>query len=470
MSRFDVIVLGAGPGGYVAALRAAQLDLRVACVDERARPGGTCLNVGCIPSKALLDASARFAGARDALARYGVVVDAPGLDLEAMMARKDEAVEALTHGVSGLFEKHGIEHVAGRGRLGAAGEVVVRDEEGEERTLHGEHVILAPGSVPVALPDVDVDEERILSSRGALALGEVPEELVVVGAGYIGLELGSVWSRLGARTACIELTGGVLPGMDGELAERLQPILEAQGLEFQLGRKVVSAQAGEDGVDLAVAPADGDDGDAEERRATHLLVAVGRAPATGELGLEEAGVETDGNGFVRVDARFRTTAEGVFAVGDAIGEPMLAHKAQDEALACVEALAGRGPGYVHYASIPAVVYTEPEVASVGATEEALEEEGVAYRVGRASFAHNPRAHCTGETEGFVKVLAAEEDDRLLGAHLIGPQAGTVVHEIVTAMKLGGTAEELGRTCHGHPTFNEAVREAALAVHGRPIHG
>jgi len=464
---FDVVIVGAGPGGYVAALRAVQLGLTAACVDPRPQPGGTCLHVGCIPSKALLHSSHLFHQARKELAAHGIAVETPSLDLAAILARKEDAVATLTRGVDQLVRKGGVELVRGRGRLAGAGRVEVETDDGDPvRTLRGEHVVLAAGSATVELPGVEVDERRILSSTGALTLDAVPDHLVVIGAGYIGLELGSVWSRLGARVTCLEATDRILPGMDADLARDLGPLLEEQGLEIRTGCAVSGAEVDGEAVRLSVEGEDGTD----TLECTHVLVAVGRRPASKGLGLEEAGVETDERGFVRVGPGFRTSAEGVHAVGDLAGEPMLAHKAMDEGLACIEALADAGPGYVHYAAIPAVVYTWPEAASVGASEEELRARETSYRVGRASLRHNPRAVCTGETKGFAKILADAESDRVLGAHLLGPDAGTVIHEVVAAVELGGAAEELGRTCHGHPTLNEAVREAALAVHERPIHG
>jgi len=467
-AHHDLVVIGGGPGGYAAALRAAQLGLRVVCVDDRERLGGTCLNVGCIPSKALLDSSERFRSARDVLGEHGVRVGDLSLDLAAMRARADRAVETLTDGIDGLFEKRGVERQRGRGRLAGEGRVEVQASGGDAHALRADHVLLATGSVAAPLPGVEIDEEHVLSSTGALALEEVPEALVVIGAGYIGLELGSVWSRLGARVTCVEQADRILPGMDRELAEALQPVLEEQGLDFALGVEVEKVEAGESGVTVRTRPAEGE-GEGRDLEASHVLVAVGRSPASGDLGLEEAGVATDERGFVRTGERFRTGASGVYAVGDLAGEPMLAHKAQDEGVACVEAIAGRGPGWVNRETVPSIVYTHPEVASVGRSEEALEEAGIAYRVGRFPFRHNGRAVCTGETAGFVKILADAERDTVLGAHLIGADAGTLAHEIVLAGELGGSVEELGRTVRGHPTTNEAVREAALAAHDRALH-
>jgi len=468
--HYDVAVIGGGPGGYVAAIRAGQLGMKAVCVDERERPGGTCLHVGCIPSKALLDSTERFREACDVLGTHGIEVGEPKLDLGAMAARKDEVVETLTAGVGQLLDKHGVAYRRGRGRPLGEGAIEIDAVDGEGGRLYADHVILATGSTPVTLPDVEIDEARILTSTGALALREVPERLLVIGAGYIGLELGSVWSRLGAETVCIEVMDHVLPGMDRELGEALQLELEAQGLAFRLGCQVRSARSEENGVVVEVASADDPEGATETLRGSHLLVAVGRRPNTRGLALEEVGVETDEDGFVRTGEGFATSAEDVHAVGDLAGGPMLAHKAMDEGVACVEAIAGKGPGYVNYEAIPSVVYTWPEVASVGRTEQALEAEGVAYRTGRFRFRHNPRALCTGDTAGFAKVLACADTGAVLGAHVVGPHAGTLIHEVVVAMELGGSAEELGRTCHGHPTWNEAIREAALAVHGRALHG
>lgn len=463
--RYDVVVIGGGPGGYLAAIRAAQLGMSVACVDERERLGGTCLNVGCIPSKALLHSTEKFREARAGLSRYGVDLDGVTLNLDAMMAQKDRAVRSLTGGITQLFRKHRVEHVRGRGRLAGPRRVDV-EHAGEARQLSARRVILATGSAPVPLPGIEADERRILTSTGALALGEVPDHLVVIGGGYIGLEMGSVWGRLGARVTCVERLERVLPGMDGELGKQMHKVLEEQGFAFRLGTEVSEARVTEEGVTLTIQSVRGEQ--REKLKCTHVLVAVGRRPYTTELGLDEVGVETDEKGFIRVDARFRTTVEDIYAIGDVVREPMLAHKAEDEALACVDGLAGR-TGHVNYDAIPAIVYTWPEVASVGRTEDALRAAGVAYRVGRFPYRANSRARCTEETVGFVKILADAETDLVLGAHILGPGAGTTIHELVTTMEFGASAEELGRTSHGHPTMNEAVREAALAVHGRALH-
>ncbi|MGE3154361.1 MAG: dihydrolipoyl dehydrogenase [Nitrospiraceae bacterium] len=463
---YDLIVIGGGPGGYLAAIRAAQLGMKVACVEEREQLGGTCLNVGCIPSKALLNSSEKFREAQHSLKGYGVTCQGVALDLTAMMEQKIKAVQTLTGGVAHLFRKHKIDHARGRGRLLGQQQVEVRPSEGSPSVLKAPAIILATGSAPVSLPGLNIDEDRIVTSTGALSLKEVPEHLVVVGGGYIGLELGSVWSRLGAKVTCVELLGRLALGTDGEVAQLLQKVLEQQGFTFRLRTGVKAARVIKKGVTLTLEPADG--GKDEPLSCSHVLVAVGRRPYTEGLGLDKAGVTLDRKGFIAIDAEFRTGAEGIFAIGDVVRQPMLAHKAYDEATACVEIIAGRR-GYVHYDGIPAVIYTSPEVAGVGRTEEELKQQGRGYRAGRFPFRANSRARCTGELDGFVKILADAESDLVLGAHLIGPDAGTMIHEIVAAMKFGATAEELGRMAHAHPTLSEAVREAALAVHGRAYH-
>lgn len=464
--HYDLIVIGGGPAGYAAAIRAAQHGMRVACVDDRARLGGTCLNIGCIPSKALLHFTARYHEAETSFRRQGIVLEKIGFDLDAMMSRKEESVGTLTKGISQLFHKHDVHHVRGWGCLTPERRIEVRTPDGASRSLDAQHVIVATGSAPVALSNAETDETRVLSSEGALSLPEVPEHLVVVGGGYIGLEMGSVWGRLGARVTCVEMTERLIPTMDGEHARELQKVLERQGFRFRLENTVTHAKVDEKAVSVGLRS--GAQGEEESLSCSHVLVAVGRRPYTEGLGLAEAGVSVDDHGFVNIDRRFQTTREGVYAVGDVVRGPMLAHKARDEALACVDGIAGAG-GHVNYEAIPAIIYTSPEVAAVGHTEEALQEQGIPYRTGRFPFRANSRARCIDEPLGFVKILAHAETDLILGAHLLGPEAGTVIHEIVTAMELGGSAEELARTCHAHPTFNEAVQEAALAVHERTIH-
>ena len=463
---YDAVVIGAGPGGYVAAIRAAQLGLKVACVDRRERLGGTCLNIGCIPSKALLHSSEIFTEAKGGLALHGVAASGVKLDLKAMMARKDKVVSDLTQGVAFLLKKNKVEWVRGQARIPAPGVVAVLSEEGTQRRLATKYTILATGSDSAPLANVDVDEKRIVSSTGALSLAKVPKHLVVIGAGYIGLEMGSVWRRLGADVTVVEFLDRITPGMDGEVAKQFQRVLTKQGFAFRLGTKVTGAKANRSNVALTVEPAKG--GEAEEIACDTVLVAVGRQPCTDGLGLAELGVETDNHGFVRVDDNFQTGVEGIFAIGDCIPGAMLAHKAEEEGVACAEILAGE-TAHVNYDAIPGIVYTWPEVAAVGKTEEQLKEAGTAYRVGTFPFTANSRARANADTAGMVKILADSETDRILGAHILGPDAGTVIHEIVVAMEFGASAEDIARTCHGHPTLNEAVKEAALAVAGRAIH-
>ena len=453
---YDVIVIGAGPGGYVCAIRCAQLGMRVAVAEQRETLGGTCLNVGCIPSKALLQSSEKFAEAQHGLAEHGIEATAT-LNLKAMMARKDGVVDKLTNGVAYLFKKNKIDHLKGRGRLAGDGAVEVGGTE-----YAAKHIVIATGSDVMPLPGVGIDEKRILSSTGALEIGKVPKTLAVIGAGYIGLEMGSVWARLGAQVTVVEYLDRILPGMDGEIAKQVQRILKKQGLDFRLGRKVTGAKPVRGGVTLTVEPAKG--GDAETLKAEAVLVAIGRRPFTDDLGLEAAGIGTDARGFIAVDGRFRTGAEGVYAIGDVIPGPMLAHKAEEEGVALAEMLAGQA-GHVNYETVPGIVYTWPEVASVGRTEEQLKEAGTAYKAGKFPFGANSRAICTGETDGMVKILADAATERILGAHIVGPEAGNTIHEVVNVMEFGGCAEDLARCFHAHPTYNEAVREAALDVSG-----
>ena len=463
---FDLVVIGGGPGGYVAAIRAAQLGMKVACVDKRRALGGTCLNIGCIPSKALLQSSERYQEANEGFAQHGIKLGKVGLDLETMMERKDKVVEGLTKGVAFLFKKNNVQTFTGAARITARGEVTVGSGNGGGGRLGAARILIATGSDHMPLPGVEIDEERIVSSTGALSLPEVPGHLVVVGAGYIGLELGSVWRRLGARVTVVELLDGITPGMDGEVAKHLQRILAKQGLQFRLSRKVTGASKAKDGVTLTVEPAAG--GAAETIACDIVLVAIGRRPYTEGLGLEDLGVEADNRGFIKVDGRYETSVPGVYAIGDAVPGPMLAHKAEEEAVAAVETMAGQS-GHVNYDAIPGVIYTWPEVAAVGKTEEELEKAGLAYRVGRFPFTANSRARCNAFTDGFVKILADRASDRVLGVHIIGPEAGDIIHEALLAMEFGGAAEDIARTCHAHPSLSEAVKEAALAVAGRAIH-
>jgi dihydrolipoamide dehydrogenase len=458
---FDVIVIGSGPGGYVCAIRAAQLGMRVACVEERATLGGTCLNIGCIPSKALLQSSEEFDHTRHALADHGVIVDAVKLDLVRMQSRKADVVTANVKGVEFLFRKNKVTWLKGHGRITNPGKVEVNGTNYDTK-----HIVIASGSDSVPLAGVDVDERRIVSSTGGLELDEVPTRLVVIGGGYIGLELGSVWRRLGAEVTVVEFLDRIVPTMDGEVARSLQRVLARQGLKFRLGTKVTAARKSNEGVILTLEPATG--GNPEELQADIVLLSIGRRPYTDGLGLAEAGVALDERGRVKTDARFATNVAGIYAIGDAIAGPMLAHKAQDEGVALAEILAGQA-GHVNYGAIPGVVYTWPEVAAVGQTEEELKAAGITYKIGKFPFTANGRARALGDTEGFVKVLADKQTDRILGAHIIGPDAGTLIAELVTAMEFGASAEDVARTCHAHPTLEEAVKEAALAVDGRAIH-
>ena len=464
--NFDLIVIGAGPGGYVAAIRAAQLGMSVACVEKRETLGGTCLNIGCIPSKALLHSSEKFAEAEHGLAAHGVTLDKVKLDLDAMMARKDKVVDDLTKGIEFLFKKNKVTRFAGTGHIVAADQVTVANANGEGQTLKAPNILIATGSNSMPLPGSEIDETRIVSSTGALCLKRVPKRLLVVGAGYIGLEMGSVWGRLGAEVTVVEFLDRITPGMDAEISKQFQRVLSRQGFEFRLGAKVTAAKANKSGVRVTVEPSEG--GAVEEIAADIVLVAIGRRPHTEGLGLEEVGVEVDNHGFVRTDTNFKTTAPGIYAIGDVRPGPMLAHKAEDEGVAAVEIMAGQRP-HVNYDAIPGVVYTWPEVAAVGKTEEELKEAARDYKVGKFPFTANSRARCNADTDGLVKILADTKTDQVLGVHILGPDAGTMIHEAVIAMEFGGSAEDIARTCHGHPTLNEAVKEAALAVDGRPIH-
>ena len=464
--NYDVVVIGGGPGGYVAAIRAAQLGMKAACVEMRSTLGGTCLNVGCIPSKALLQSSEKFAEAEHALAAHGVTLGKVGLDLGTMLARKDKVVGENVRGIEFLFKKNKVAWIKGAGRIAAPDAVEVVSGGGKTETLVTKAIVIATGSDVARLPGIEIDEKRILSSTGALALESVPKRFVVIGAGYIGLELGSVWGRLGAEVTVVEFLDRICPGMDAEVARHLQRILQKQGFAFRLGTKVVGAKSSGKSVTLSLEPAQG--GAGEEIAADAVLVAVGRRPYTDGLGLEAVGVALDEKKRVRVDGQFRTNVSGIYAIGDVIAGPMLAHKAEDEGVAVAEILAGQRP-HIDYDAIPAVIYTQPEVASVGKTEEDLKAAGVAYAVGKFPFTANGRARCNGDTEGFVKILADAKTDRVLGVHIVGADAGTMIAEAALAMEYGASSEDIARTCHAHPTLPEALKEAALAVAKRAIH-
>lgn len=464
--EYDVVVIGSGPGGYVAAIRAAQLGLKTACVEKRDALGGTCLNIGCIPSKALLHSSELYAEALNGMNAHGIKLGAVDLDLGAMQDQKNKVVKELTQGIEFLFRKNKVSSIKGQGRIAGPGSVHVDLNDGGTQDIAAKNIIIATGSDVVPLPGVDIDEKRIVSSTGALALDEVPGHLVVVGAGYIGLELGTVWRRLGAKVTVIEYLDRITPGMDSEVAKQFQRLLSRQGLGFMLSTKVTSVDSSGDRLLVATEPADG--GEAETMKADIVLVAIGRRPYTDGLGLESVGLTTDNYGRIEVDANLATKVAGVYAIGDVIAGPMLAHKAEDEGVLLAERLAGQQP-HINYDAVPAVVYTSPEVASVGKTEDDLKEAGVDYRVGKFPFSANSRARATGNTDGFVKVLADAETDRLLGVHIIGEDAGTMIAEAALAIEFGASSEDLARTCHAHPTLEEAVKEAALATHGLPLH-
>ena len=465
---YDLIVIGGGPGGYVAAIRAGQLGLKTAIVEKRGAFGGTCLNVGCIPSKALLQSSHHYHMAATEFEHHGIIAKGLSLDLKVMMGRKDKVVSDLTQGVEFLMKKNKVDYVIGEGTIKAAGEVVITPPKkgAKKQTLETDNILIATGSDFAPLPGVKIDEKQIVSSTGALDLKTVPKTLCVVGAGVIGLELGSVWRRLGAKVTVVEFLDHILPGMDAEISKQMQRTLKKQGIEFKLSTKVTGAKTAKAGVTLTTEPVAG--GKKETMKAEIVLAAIGRLPFTNGLGLDKAGVEMDDRGFVKVDEDFQTNVEGIFAIGDVIGGAMLAHKAEDEGVVCVEVMAGQS-GHIDYDSIPGIVYTWPEVASVGKTEEQLKDAGVKYNVGKFPFTANSRARCNADTDGFVKILADAATDAVLGCHIIGPEAGDLIQEVVVAMELSGSAEDIARICHGHPGLSEAVKEAALAANGRAFH-
>ncbi len=466
MADYDVVIIGSGPGGYVCAIRAAQLGLKVAVVEKRQTHGGTCLNVGCIPSKALLHTSHLFHDAAHEFNHFGIEVKAPKLNLAKMMAHKQETIDANVQGIAFLFKKNKIDAYHGTGVIRGAERVDVIGPADGEKTLHTRHIVIATGSDVAPLPGIEIDEKKIVSSTGALEMTRVPGHLLVVGAGVIGLELGSVWARLGAKVTVVEFLDRILPGMDNDVARQFTRLLQKQGFTFKLGHKVTGIKKTRKGLDVAIEPAQG--GDESTIAADVALIAIGRIPYTGGLGLEEAGVALDDRGRIRTDGRFATNIAGIYAIGDVIAGPMLAHKAEDEGIAVAEILAGQA-GHVNYDVIPGVVYTHPEVAAVGKTEEELKEAGIAYNVGRFAFMANGRAKSMRQAEGFVKVLADKATDRVLGTHIVGPNAGELIHEAAVLMEFSGSAEDLARTCHAHPTLSEAVREAALACDKRAIH-
>lgn len=459
-NAYDVIVIGGGPGGYVCAIRAAQLGMKVACVEKRGSLGGTCLNVGCIPSKALLESSEKFDDASHHFKQHGIDVS-PKLNLKQMLANKDEIVKGLTQGIEMLFKKNKVDYIKGHGLISGANEVSVGKDK-----YTAKNIVIATGSDVMPLAGVAIDEKQIVSSTGALELKSVPKDMIVIGGGYIGLEMGSVWRRLGAKVTVVEYLDRITPGMDAEVAKAFQKTLEKQGIEFKLGRKVTGAKTSAKGVALTTDAAKG--GEAQTLNAEVVLVAIGRKAYTDKLGLESVGIKADERGRIPVNSHWQTAVANIYAIGDVIAGPMLAHKAEEEGVAVAEVLAGQH-GHVNYNTIPGVVYTWPEVASVGQTEEQLKEAGVNYKSGKFTFMANSRARATLQTDGFVKILADAKTDRILGVHIIGPHAGTLIHECCVAMEFGASAEDIARTCHAHPTLNEAVKEAALAVDKRQIH-
>lgn len=462
---YDLVVIGTGPGGYVAAIRAAQLGLKTAVVEKRKTHGGTCLNVGCIPSKALLHASEMFEEAGHTFPSLGIGTAKPKLDLKQMMVHKQETVDANVNGVAFLLKKNKIDAFHGTASIPGAGKVEVKLADGGTQVLETKNIVIATGSESAPLPGVEIDEKTVVTSTGALELGSVPNELLVVGAGVIGLEIGSVWGRLGAKVTVVEFLDRILPGTDGEIAKQFQRILEKQGVTFHLGSKVTKVDSTKKGTIVTVEPAAG--GEAKALSADVVLVSIGRRPNTDGLGLDAAGVATE-RGRVVIDDHFQTNVPGIYAIGDVVRGAMLAHKAEDEGVAVAEIIAGKA-GHVNYDAIPSIIYTAPEVATIGKTEEELKEAGIAYKVGKFPFTANGRARAIRHTDGFVKVLADAATDRVLGCHIIGPHAGDLIAEVTVLMEFGGSSEDLARTCHAHPTLSEAVKEAAMAVEKRQIH-
>ena len=467
--KFDLIVIGGGPAGYVASIRAAQLGFKTACVEKRKSMGGTCLNVGCIPSKALLESSEHYLHAKTKLQKHGILIPEVSLDLPQMMKRKDAVVRQLTNGILGLFKKNKVEAVFGKGELVSAGpekQVQVELENGTKRLLSAPRVLLATGSEPIELPFLKFDGKRVLSSTEALSIPEVPKHLVVIGGGVIGLELGSVWMRLGARVTVVEFQDRIVPFADTQMGTELYKSLGKQGMEFLLSTKCLGAQAIDNGLKVQVEKLS--DGSKSEIECDYILVATGRRPFSEGLGLEKLGIKRDKAGRVQVDSHFQTEVQGLYAVGDLIAGPMLAHKAEEEGIAAVEIMAGQA-GHVNYDAIPNVVYTWPELASVGANEEELKTKNTEYKVGTFPFMANGRSKSMEETEGLVKILADAKSDRVLGVHMVGPRVSELIAEAVIAMEFGGSAEDIARTCHAHPTLAEVMKEAALAVDKRAIH-
>jgi dihydrolipoamide dehydrogenase len=465
MENFDVVVIGGGPGGYVAAIKAAQLGLKTACVEKRGTLGGTCLNVGCIPSKSLLEFSHHFHDAAHNFAEYGIEVAKPKSNIAKMMAKKNEIIKGLTQGIEGLFKKNKVAYFKGFGTIINPNEITI-NQDGKDQNIKAKNIIIATGSEVTPLPGVEIDEETIVSSTGALSLKKVPKKMVLIGAGVIGLELGSVWSRLGAEVEVIEFADAICPTMDKDISRGFKKILESQGFKFHLKRKVTAAKKLKSGVELTVEDSQG--GNEAVMKADVVLVAIGRRPYTEGLGIQEVGVELNDRGFIKVNDKFQTSIPNIYAIGDVVPGPMLAHKAEDEGVIVAEIIAGQS-GHIDYNLVPSVVYTYPEIASVGQTEAELKAAGIAYNSGKFSMMANSRARATASDEGFVKILACKKTDKLLGCHIIGREAGNLIHEAVIVMEYGGSSEDLARVCHAHPTLNEALKEAALATYDKAIH-
>lgn len=463
-TEFDLAIIGGGPGGYVAAIRAAQLGLKVACVEARKTLGGTCLNVGCIPSKALLEVSHKFHDAEH-FADLGIEISKPKIDVKKLIDNKNKIVEGLTTGIAGLFKKNKVTLINGYGKFLNKNQIEVLKADGSKEIIEAKNFIIATGSEVAGLPGVEIDEKIIVSSTGALDLTATPKKLIVIGAGVIGLEMASVWGRFGAEIEVVEYLDKITPAMDAEISKQFQRILEKQGFKFRLSTKVLSVKKSKKGAEIEIEPSAG--GAKEKLEADVVLVAIGRKPNTANLGLENVGVKTNARGFIE-NHHLKTNVDNIYVIGDCTTGPMLAHKAEDEGVAVAEIIAG-GAGHINYDCIPNVIYTYPEVASVGKTEEELKTSGIAYNIGKFPMMANSRARATGDDQGFVKLLACAKTDKILGAHIIGREAGNMIHEIVVAMEFGGSAEDIARTCHAHPTYNEAVKEAALAVDKRPIH-
>ena len=464
MEEFDVVVIGGGPGGYVCAIRAAQLGNKTACIESRGALGGTCLNVGCIPSKSLLHASEMYSKAQNEFKHIGINTGALSLDLEKMMDHKAKSVEGLTKGIEFLFKKNKVTYLKGHGNFKNKNTLEVKDSSGSVQEIKAKNIIIATGSSVLSLPNIEIDEDIIVSSTGALSLKKVPKKLIVIGGGVIGLEMGSVWLRLGSEVEVIEYMDHITPGMDREICDNFLKILKKQGMKFHLSTKVLDVKKKSDGATVFVE----NNGQKMEMTGDIVLMSVGRKPNTDGLNLEAAGINKDQKGRISIDKKFKTNVDNIYAIGDVIEGPMLAHKAEDEGMAVAEFISGKY-GHVNHDTIPGVVYTSPEVAAVGKTEEQLKQAGIEYNVGKFPFMANSRAKINNDADGFVKILADKATDKILGVHMIGPDVGTMIAEVVLAMEFGASAEDIARTCHAHPTLTEAVREAALAVDKRAIH-